>query len=402
MKIALVHDRVGGRAGGGGGVRQMLGLGTALTALGHHVTVVCHDFDPASDFAAGGDVEVRAVRTGEIPALEGARDLAQRFWRGMPRVAALVPEDADVVNAHEWPALRAGRIGARRAGAPLVWTRNDETVFERGVIPEETSTPGTLAGRVARSLLGAPDALDARRAAAVVVLDTRNARMVRRAFRREARIVRSGPHPSFFDPPDRAEARARLGVPEDAFLVLGVGILFPHRRFEDLIEAMALLREPAGVRALVVGSDHADPGYADRLAALVREGGVEDRVTLERASISDTRLRDAYAAADLLVFPNQRQTWGLAPLEALASRTPVVVSAGAGVHEVLEGRPGVAVVPPERPDAIARAIDEARAAPPAAGDLEQTRAWIRAELSGERYARGMLAIFEEAIGGRAR
>ena len=37
-----------------------------------------------------------------------------------------MPSDADVVNAHDWPALRAGRIAARRLNVPLVWTRNNE------------------------------------------------------------------------------------------------------------------------------------------------------------------------------------------------------------------------------------------------------------------------------------
>ncbi|MGH9903732.1 MAG: hypothetical protein ACRD68_18140, partial [Pyrinomonadaceae bacterium] len=42
----------------------------------------------------------------------------------MRRLAPLVPTDADVVNAHEWPALRAGSLAAKRLGVPLVWTRN--------------------------------------------------------------------------------------------------------------------------------------------------------------------------------------------------------------------------------------------------------------------------------------
>ena len=53
-------------------------------------------------------------------------------------------------------------------------------------------------------------------------------------------VVPFGPPDVFFDSPERSAARARLGIPDDVFLVLGSGILAPHRRFEELIEAMAL------------------------------------------------------------------------------------------------------------------------------------------------------------------
>src|SRR6185437_10427863 len=97
MHIALVHHHVGGKAGGGGGVRLMLELGTGLVRRGHRVTVACHDFLPGSEFAYASDrLEIRSVRRGisELPV--GNRALARRVWLDMPKVARLVPPDADV------------------------------------------------------------------------------------------------------------------------------------------------------------------------------------------------------------------------------------------------------------------------------------------------------------------
>jgi hypothetical protein len=64
---------------------------------------------------------------------------------------------------------------------------------------------------------------------------------------------------------------------------------------------------------------------------------------------------------------------------------------------VLEGRPGVVVVPAEDPRALAGALAgiRDRGAPP---DLEETRAWIRAELGSRRYAERMAALFAELVG----
>jgi glycosyltransferase involved in cell wall biosynthesis len=373
----------------------MLELGLGLRRLGWRVTVCCHDHQPAAEFAeASKQLEIRAVRTGtaEWPASRPA--LIDRFWRGMRKVARLVPDDADVINAHEWPGLHAGAIAARRLARPLVWTRNDETGWERAIVPEQTIiTSSSPAVRALRAALGWPDLIDARRARSIVVLSTPQVRMVERSYRRPAEVVPLGPSPQFFDVPDRAAARAHLGLAEEDFLALGAAILFPHRRFEDLIEAMALLQDVPRVRALVMGSDHADRAYADRLQELIRVRGLEGCVELPRTTFTDEELRSAYAAADVLVFPNQRQTWGLAPLEALAGGTPVIVSAGAGVSEILRDRPGVWIVPPERPEAIAGALRELLAHGHG-GAADETREWLRAELSPRRYAEQMAAIFE--------
>jgi glycosyltransferase involved in cell wall biosynthesis len=373
----------------------MLELALALDRIGHRVTVACLDYEPGTEHRrAGSQVEIRAVREGGVRPPAGRLGELTRLWREMPRVARAVPADAEVINAHETFALRAGRIAARRLGVPLVWTRNDETLFERAAVPDETVFGSSgLISRAGRGLLGLPYLRDARAAGAIVVLDQRNARMVERSYGRRATIVRSGPARFFFDPPPRAVARERLGVSERVFLAVGAGILFPHRRFEDLIEAVALLEGAQPVEALIVGSDHADPGYADSLERMAGELGVTDTVAIRRQGVSDDELRHTYAAADVFVFPNERQTWGLAPLEALAGGTPAIVSSGAGVHEVLEGRPGVTVVPPRQPSAIADALIAIRTR--GRTDLDETIDWIRRELSDERYARRMAELFAE-------
>ena len=398
-RIALLHNHVGGAAGGGGGVRLMTELALTLQELGHRVTVACHDYQEGAEFADVTDrLDIRSVRRGPAGFPEGRRAMTERYWRGMAQVARLVPDDVEVVNSHEWPGLRGGLLAGRRLGVPVVWTRNDESIFERAVLPRETTLgdPRALA-RARNGALGIPDLLAGRSAAAVVVLSTIQARMVEAAFRRPADVVPMGPPPGFLDPPDRTQARRRLGIDDGTFLAVGASILFPHRRFEDLIEAAALVDDPR-LHVLIVGSDHGDRVYADRLEELVRARGLEGRVTMPRRSVPDAELRDAYVAGDVFVYPNQLQTWGLAPLEALAAGTPAIVSSGAGVHEVLVDRPGVRIVPPEDPPAIADALREAMGSDWRSA-VEPTREWMRTELSRERYAERMLEIFERVTGG---
>jgi D-inositol-3-phosphate glycosyltransferase len=370
----------------------MLELALTLRELGNEVVVVCHDFEPGTEFGNASQVlEVRAVREGATGRESSRGDTVRLLLDGMRRMARLVPLDVDVVNAHEWPALHAGAAAARRARAAFVWTRNDETLFERAVIPGETTLRPGRPMRLALGAVGLSDLRAARRADSIVVLDERNARMARTAYRRPAEIVRSGPARAFFDPPSREAARERLGIDAAAFFVFGFGILFPHRRHEDLIAAAARLRDLPGLVVHVVGSPHAAPQQAEVLGAAIKAEGVGDVVTLRATGLPEAELRDYYAAADAYVFPNERQTWGLAPLEALASGTPVVLSSGAGVHDVLAGRPGVFVVPPRSPAAIAEALRAVSGADRLA--VAETRAWISKELTARSYAEQMAAIY---------
>jgi glycosyltransferase involved in cell wall biosynthesis len=399
MHIALVNHHVGGKAGGGGGVRLMLELGAGLVERGHRVTVACFDFLEGSEFSYVADrLEIRSVRQGAFELPANNRELARRFWLDMPKVAKLVPRDADVVNAHDWIALRPGRIAARRLSVPLVWTRNNESLWERAIVPQLSITgERSLPHRALQAALTWPDLLDARRADAIAVLSAQQVEMVRRSYRKDALLLAVGPPAHFFDPPDRAAARARLGIAEDVFLVVGMGTLVEHRCFDDLIEASALLAGDPKLHTLIAGSDHEDPACGDRLAAHIAAQGLSERVTLPRKSLSDAELKDTYAAADVFVILSQRYAWGLAPLEAIASGTPVILTPGAGVYDILAGHPGVQVVKPQDPQAIAQAIRGWRQGEGREG-LETTREWLRAEYALDRYVERMEAVYGEVTG----
>jgi D-inositol-3-phosphate glycosyltransferase len=403
MHIALVNHHVGGKAGGGGGVRLMLELGAGLVERGHRVTIACYDFLKASEFSYAADkLEIRSVRQGPFELPASNRELARRFWLEMPKVAKLVPSDADIVNSHDWIALRPGRIAAGRLSVPLVWTRNNESLWERAIVPQMSITgERSLPRRALQAALTWPDLLDARHADAIAVLSSQQVEMVRRSYRKDALLLPVGPPAHFFDSPDRAAARARLGIAQDAFLVVGMGTLVEHRYFDDLIRASALLADDPPLHTLIAGSDHEDRACGDRLAAQIVAGDLGKRVTLPRKSLSDAELKDTYAAADVFVILSERYAWGLAPLEALASGTPVILTPGAGVYDILAGRPGVQAVTPRNPGTIADAIRSWRSGEGRKG-LESTRTWLREEYALDTYVARMEQVYMDVVEAKER
>jgi glycosyltransferase involved in cell wall biosynthesis len=281
-----------------------------------------------------------------------------------------------------------------------VWTRNNESLWERAIVPQMTITGSrSLPRRAMQAALTWPDLLDARRASVITVLSAQQVEMVHRSYCMDALVVPVGPPAHFFDPPDRAAARSRLGISDDVFLLAGVGTLVEHRRFEDLVEAMSLLADSDDphVHALIAGSDHEDTAYAARLAAKIRARDLTRHVTLQCASLSDAQLQDTYAAADVFVILSERYAWGLAPLEALASGTPVILTPGAGVYDILAGRPGVQVVATRDPRALADAIRLWRSGEGRWG-LGSTRTWLREEYALDSYVARMEQIFADVVG----
>ena len=124
----------------------------------------------------------------------------------------------------------------------------------------------------------------------------------------------------------RRELRAALGLPAEAVVFLFAGKLEAKKRPLDLLEAVARLPSDLRLRVhVLIAGDGPLRGECERLVG-------ECRVPVSFAGfLNQSRLPDAYAAADALVLPSDAgETWGLVVNEAMASGRPAIVSRSAG------------------------------------------------------------------------
>ncbi|MEN3112742.1 glycosyltransferase [Uliginosibacterium paludis] len=164
-------------------------------------------------------------------------------------------------------------------------------------------------------------------------------------------------------------SRDRLGLPEDAFVILQLGRLVPRKGIDNVILALSHLRHQLGIDAtlLVVGGESALPDPVRtpeiaRLGAIAASASVADRVIFTgRRARAD--LRDYYCAANVFVTTPWYEPFGITPLEAMACARPVIGAAVGGItHTVVNNVTGY-LVPPRDPIALADRLARLHADP---------------------------------------
>ena len=251
----------------------------------------------------------------------------------------------DVVHSHYWLSGQVGWLVRERWGVPLVHSAHtlakvkNAAVAEGDALEPMARVIGEEQVVAEADVLVAPTAVEA--AALVDLYDADPARVV---------TIPPGVDLEAFSPvADRALARARFGLPADAFVVAFVGRIQPLKAPDLLLRAAAALRmcDPEIGRRLHLvvcgapsGSGTAKPRWLPDLAHAL---GLERQVHFQ-PPVAREALADVYRAADLTAVPSYNESFGLVALESQACGTPVLAAAVGGLPTaVADGRSGVLV-----------------------------------------------------------
>jgi glycosyltransferase involved in cell wall biosynthesis len=135
---------------------------------------------------------------------------------------------------------------------------------------------------------------------------------------------------------DRSAFRGRHGIAADQLVLLYAGRIAPEKNIALLVEVVGYLRAIfPDILLLLAG----DGPLREPLEQQVIEKDLTAQVRFLGYLDHDTALRDAYAAADFLVFASETETQGMVLLEALAAGLPLVAIAAMGAADfVTSGR----------------------------------------------------------------
>ena len=169
-------------------------------------------------------------------------------------------------------------------------------------------------------------------------------------------VWRQGLDTARFNPRGRADARRRLGLPDDRPVLVWVGRLVPVKGLDVLIEALGRMRD-VPLRLALVGDGPLRPV----LEARVQAARLTDTVCFVGAR-DHVELPDWYSAADWTLLPSRSEGLPNVLRESLACGTPFIASDVGGVSEIV-GDSGSRLVRPGDVAAWAGAIRAGLAGP---------------------------------------
>jgi L-malate glycosyltransferase len=189
--------------------------------------------------------------------------------------------------------------------------------------------------------------------------------------------------------------RLKYNIPENVMAIGSVGRLFNNvKRFSDLIDAIAILAtkpEFDNVVLLIVG-DGPDKGMLQERA---RNAGVESKVIFAG---HQTDVNPFLAMMDVFALVSSTESFGMAVVEAMFHKLPVVGSSIGGIKDIIrDGETGIAV-PAYAPEAISvaiRTLFKDKTLRLRMGENGFARA--SSEYTAERYARNIEAFYDEMI-----
>jgi phosphatidylinositol alpha 1,6-mannosyltransferase len=151
-----------------------------------------------------------------------------------------------------------------------------------------------------------------------------------------------------FSPAHRSERwRSRFGVGPDDLLVTYVGRLAREKDLARLLDAwVALPSRPPNAQLVLVGQGPLEDDIRERQLPGVHLGGL----------LTGQALSEAYASADLFVFPSSTETFGNSLLEAMASGLPCLTVRAGGIPEFANHDVNALMVPPHDTAALGQGL----------------------------------------------
>ena len=191
--------------------------------------------------------------------------------------------------------------------------------------------------------------------------------------------------------PEPAPGQSTVSVP----YVLAIGAVEPRKGFPTLVEAFDIVADALPDLHLVIAGP---PGWGGGAFERARDDSRHADRVVWLGFVDDARRSALLRDATVFAFPSVYEGFGLPPLEAMASGTPVVATAAGSLPEVL--RDAARFVPPGDVEALAAALVELAAA--TEDGAEARRLLVDAgrrrvaDLSWDACAAGLAGLYHDA------
>ena len=372
MKIALVHPYLNDR---GGSQRYAIEISRALKQqLGQEVDIYCYEYNKNACYPElTKELNIQKICTRETSNLGvsyskiGAiktvlkaiyknrivRNAVNAFGIDYLYSSYLADKRAgylsdlilsnvkkyDLVFAHEEPlSIWAAIKYKKNSGTPIYWFCYDsiEKWFLEWKFEHKSSA---LRKALLQNIYFKYDAFIIRKHVnRVAVLDCKMSRRVERLYGIEPLIRRGGVPKEVLNYRQKNYFRERYSLSDDTIVIFSLTRFVDYRRVHDIFEMYTNLPKDILEKIFIfINAPVADTKYYEMCKEKYK--GIIDCNNLVVDLLypnSDDEMYRMYLSSDIFIFPNENQTWGHAPLEAMGCGVAAVVSEGCGIHEVIK------------------------------------------------------------------
>jgi glycosyltransferase involved in cell wall biosynthesis len=190
------------------------------------------------------------------------------------------------------------------------------------------------------------------------------------------KLITNSSDSSVFFPRDKLDSRRRLGLPDDALILMYAAQSIENSFYKDwatlrsAIQSLGKKANPYKILLMTVGDGS------------LKESSFGSVDNIQLPFVRDReKLAEHYSAADVFVHAGLEEVWGLTMTEAMMCGTPVIATAVGGIPEqVFHGVNGL-LVPPQDPVQFANAIESLASRP----ELRQQLSRAAVEIAANRF-----------------
>ncbi len=323
-------------------------LSRNLARNGVKVYVVTCDFPGAPEHEVIDGVEVIRIDSYKNPSPDFATWVYMMNVNMQREAAALVKElnyEIDIIHVHDWLVATAG-IGLKHVlRKPMFATIHSTEIGRRNGIRLDHE-----------KMIHETEAWLTSEAWKVICCSNYMTSHVRWAFGTPSDKLVMIPNGvdiaeySKYQNEDLSTFRTRFALAQEK-IVLFVGRLVYEKGVHVLVSATGKILQRANAKFVIVGN-----GYMkDQLSNLVRAMGLSHKV-LFTGFVDEESLRKLQICADASVVPSLFEPFGIVALEAMAAKSPVVVSDSGGLSELVQHDLNGVKVYPNNADSLAWGI----------------------------------------------
>ncbi len=302
----------------------------------------------------------------------------------------------DLVHSHYWLSGQVGALVRDRWSVPLAHSMHTMAKVKNEMLAEG-DTPEPMARVIGEEqVVEAADMLVAN-----TDIEAKQLINLYDADPGRVEVVHPGVDLGVFRPVGQAVARARLGLPADAHVLMFAGRIQPLKAPDVLLRAVAVLleRDPTLRDRLVVpvvgGPSGTGLEHPESLAQLATSLGLDDVVRFV-PPVAQSTLVDWYAAATLVCVPSYNESFGLVAVEAQATGTPVVAAAVGGLTTAVRHGVSGLLVEGHDPADYARAFERILHQPAFREELSAGAVRQAANFAWEATAERTVEVYRQA------